>query len=95
MKLKLPGSALPSAFAPVRPYCVRQAAHGSLTGKVTSALCHGSAILAFATLSNGDPLVKGKTVTGFPNVEALEGDAYRTPANIECDAEFTNSCEGK
>jgi putative intracellular protease/amidase len=39
------------------------------TGKVTSALCHGSAILAFATLSNGEPLVKGKTVTGFPNVE--------------------------
>jgi putative intracellular protease/amidase len=39
------------------------------TGKVTSALCHGTAILAFATLSNGEPLVKGKTVTGFPNVE--------------------------
>jgi putative intracellular protease/amidase len=38
-------------------------------GKVTSALCHGTAILAFATLSNGEPLVKGKTVTGFPNVE--------------------------
>lgn len=39
------------------------------TGKVTAALCHGVAILAFATLSNGEPLVKGKTVTGFPNVE--------------------------
>jgi putative intracellular protease/amidase len=39
------------------------------TGKVTSALCHGTAILAFAKLSNGEPLVKGKTVTGFPNVE--------------------------
>jgi putative intracellular protease/amidase len=39
------------------------------TGKVTSALCHGTAILAFATLSNGEPLVKAKTVTGFPNVE--------------------------
>jgi putative intracellular protease/amidase len=39
------------------------------TGKVTSALCHGTAILAFATLSTGEPLVKGKTVTGFPNVE--------------------------
>jgi putative intracellular protease/amidase len=39
------------------------------TGKVTSALCHGTAILAFATLSDGEPLVKGKTVTGFPNVE--------------------------
>ena len=39
------------------------------TGKVTAALCHGTAILAFATLPNGEPLVKGKTVTGFPNVE--------------------------
>jgi putative intracellular protease/amidase len=39
------------------------------TGKVTSALCHGTAILAFATLSSGRPLVQGKTVTGFPNVE--------------------------
>jgi putative intracellular protease/amidase len=38
-------------------------------GKITAALCHGTAILAFATLSNGRPLVKGKTVTGFPNVE--------------------------
>src|SRR4051794_4024633 len=33
-------------------------------GKVTAALCHGTAILAFATLSDGEPLVKGKTVTG-------------------------------
>ena len=39
------------------------------TGKVTAALCHGTAILAFATLSNGAPLVQGKTITGFPNVE--------------------------
>jgi putative intracellular protease/amidase len=39
------------------------------TGKVTAALCHGVAILAFATLSGGEPLAKGKTVTGFPNVE--------------------------
>ena len=39
------------------------------TGKVTAALCHGVAILRFADLSNGEPLVKGKTVTGFANVE--------------------------
>jgi putative intracellular protease/amidase len=39
------------------------------TGKVTAALCHGTAILAFATLGDGEPLVRGKTVTGFPNVE--------------------------
>ena len=38
-------------------------------GKVVAALCHGTAILAYARLSNGDYLVTGKTVTGFANVE--------------------------
>lgn len=38
-------------------------------GKIACALCHGTAILRYAKLSNGEPLVKGKTVTGFANVE--------------------------
>ena len=38
-------------------------------GKVTCALCHGVAILRYARLSNGELLAKGKTVTGFANVE--------------------------
>lgn len=38
-------------------------------GKIAAALCHGTAILAFARLSSGEPLVKGRTVTGFANVE--------------------------
>lgn len=38
-------------------------------GKVAAALCHGTAILRYAKLSNGEYLVKGKTVTGFANVE--------------------------
>jgi putative intracellular protease/amidase len=38
-------------------------------GKVTTALCHGTAILAYATLSTGESLAKGRTVTGFANVE--------------------------
>jgi putative intracellular protease/amidase len=38
-------------------------------GKITCALCHGTAILRYAKLSNGEHLVKGKTVTGFANVE--------------------------
>jgi putative intracellular protease/amidase len=38
-------------------------------GKVACALCHGVAILRYAKLSNGEFLVKGKTVTGFANVE--------------------------
>jgi putative intracellular protease/amidase len=39
------------------------------SGKLTAALCHGVAILRYARLANGEPLVKGKTVTGFANVE--------------------------
>jgi putative intracellular protease/amidase len=38
-------------------------------GKVAAALCHGTAVLAFAKLSNGEYIAKGKTVTGFANVE--------------------------
>jgi putative intracellular protease/amidase len=39
------------------------------TGKLACALCHGTAILRFAKLSNGEYLAKGKTVTRFANVE--------------------------
>lgn len=38
-------------------------------GKVACALCHGTAILRYARLSDGTPLVRGRTVTGFANVE--------------------------
>jgi putative intracellular protease/amidase len=38
-------------------------------GKIACALCHGVAILKFAKLSDGEYLAKGKTVTGFANVE--------------------------
>ena len=38
-------------------------------GKIACALCHGTAILRFAKLSDGQHLAKGKTVTGFANVE--------------------------
>ena len=38
-------------------------------GKAAVALCHGVAILKYARLSTGDHLAKGKTVTGFANVE--------------------------
>jgi putative intracellular protease/amidase len=38
-------------------------------GKVASALCHGVAILRYARLSSGEHLARGKTVTGFANVE--------------------------
>ncbi len=64
-------------------------------GKVTAALCHGVAILKSAKLSNGEYLSKGKTVTGFANVEeefaddavwsmgALSRDKHLMPWRIE------------
>jgi len=39
------------------------------SGKIACALCHGVAVLRFAKLTNGEYLAKGKTVTGFANVE--------------------------
>lgn len=38
-------------------------------GKIVAVLCHGVAILRYAKLSNGEYLAKGKTITGFANVE--------------------------
>jgi putative intracellular protease/amidase len=38
-------------------------------GKIAAALCHGVAILKYARLRNGELLAKGRTVTGFANVE--------------------------
>src|SRR5262245_18208443 len=64
-------------------------------GKVTSALCHGVAILRYAKLANDEYLAKGKTVTGFANVEedyadnavwqmgALPRDKHVMPWRIE------------
>lgn len=43
-------------------------------GKVACCLCHGSAVLRYAKLSSGEYLCKGKTVTGFANVEEDFGD---------------------
>lgn len=38
-------------------------------GKIACALCHGVAILRYATLASGQSLAAGRTVTGFANVE--------------------------
>ena len=45
-------------------------------GKVAAALCHGTAIFRYAKLSDGEYLVKGKTVTGFANIEEDFADEY-------------------
>lgn len=38
-------------------------------GKIAAALCYGVAILKYARLKNGELIAKGKTLTGFANVE--------------------------
>ncbi len=38
-------------------------------GKIACAMCQGVALLRYARLSTGELLAKGKTVTGFANVE--------------------------
>ena len=65
------------------------------SGKIACALCHGTAVLRYAKLSSGEFLVKGKTVTGFANVEedfadnavwsmgALPRDKHIQPWRIE------------
>jgi putative intracellular protease/amidase len=37
--------------------------------KVTAALCHGTCALLYVRLSDGQPLIKDKTMTGFANSE--------------------------
>lgn len=42
--------------------------------KVSAALCHGTSLLLYLQDENGDPLIKGKTMTGFANSEEDYGD---------------------
>jgi putative intracellular protease/amidase len=65
------------------------------SGKIAAALCHGVAVLKHAKLRSGEYLAKGKTVTGFANVEedfadkavwdmgALQRDKHLMPWRIE------------
>jgi putative intracellular protease/amidase len=60
------------------------------SGRITAVLCHGVALLRYAKLSSGQHLAKGKTVTGFANVEEdlrsmnlLSRDKHVMPWRIE------------
>ncbi len=44
------------------------------TGKPTAAICHGTCILLKTKLPNGQPLVQGKTWTGFADAEEEYAD---------------------
>ncbi|MFO0739771.1 MAG: type 1 glutamine amidotransferase domain-containing protein [Labilithrix sp.] len=52
------------------------------SGRIAAALCHGVAILRYAKRTNGEYLVKGKTVTGFANVEEDFADHAVWDANL-------------
>ena len=51
------------------PVLARLLAHTFDAGRVVAAVCHGPAALVGVTLSNGAPLVRGRTLTGFTNEE--------------------------
>jgi putative intracellular protease/amidase len=44
-------------------------------GKIAAALCHGVCLLLDLKRSDGEPLIKGKTITGFANVEEDYADS--------------------
>lgn len=51
-------------------------------GKIACALCHGVAVLRYAKLSDGEYLARGKTVTGFANVEEDFADSAVWTMNL-------------
>ena len=54
------------------------------TGRIVSAVCHGPCGLLDVTLSNGEPLVKGRNVTGFSwREEELAQRADAVPYSLE------------
>ncbi|WP_351227180.1 type 1 glutamine amidotransferase domain-containing protein [Streptomyces sp. NPDC002133] len=54
------------------------------TGRVVSTVCHGATGLLNVVLSNGEPLVKGKRVTGFSwPEEELAKRAEAVPYNLQ------------
>ena len=54
------------------------------TGRVVSTVCHGVAGLLDVTLGSGEPLVKGRRVTGFSwREEELADRAGAVPYNVE------------
>lgn len=51
-------------------------------GKIAAVLCHGVALLRYAKLSSGEYLAKGKTITGFANVEENFADSAVWDMNL-------------
>lgn len=47
----------------------RKFAEFHASGRIAATVCHGAAVLRYARTAAGEPLVKGRTVTGFANAE--------------------------
>ncbi len=45
-------------------------------GKITAAVCHGTCVLLKTRLSNGELLIKGKTWTGFADMEEAYAEEF-------------------
>jgi len=52
-------------------------------GKILGSVCHGALGFAKATKANGDPLVKGKKITGVTNKQIKELNITSTPMHPE------------
>lgn len=76
----LPGGHGPLFDLSTDPETARIVSDFARDGKVVSAICHGLAGLFGATLANGEPIVKGKNVTGFSDEE--EG-SQAVPFSVE------------
>lgn len=51
-------------------------------GRICAALCHGVAVLRYVRLPDGEPLVAGRTVTGFADVEEDFADRSMWDAGV-------------
>ncbi|KAJ7162213.1 class I glutamine amidotransferase-like protein [Mycena filopes] len=57
---------------PVDPINIKLASEFFQAGKITSAVCHGSAALVNVTDANGKPIFAGRAATGFSNAEEIQ-----------------------
>ena len=73
--LMIAGGQSPMFTFPDNPDLQRAIVHFYTSEKPTAAYCHGVSALVNVTLPNGDHLVKGRTVTGFANIEEDYGNA--------------------
>ncbi|KAJ7592004.1 class I glutamine amidotransferase-like protein [Mycena floridula] len=73
-----PGGHAPVIDLPQNPLSIKLASDFYRAGKITAAVCHGTAALAEATDSQGKSIFVGKSFTGFSNAEEKAVNAVAT-----------------